>query len=98
MGPNWDKNGKKDYFHTSHLTHATQLCLKSKFLTAIVSQLTSQEHCTNQVAITLMTKLLPDLVTFIFRSREIVTASGNRIYLFSSPQESFHFCILLLIC
>ena len=58
----------------------------------------SQEHCTNQVTITLMTALLPDRVTFIFYSREIVTAPGNRIYLFSFPQESFHFRIVLLIC
>ena len=57
----------------------------------------SQKHYTNQVIITLMTTLLPDRVTFIFPSREIVTASGNRIYLFSFPQESFHFRILLLI-
>ena len=59
---------------------------------------TSQEHCTNQVKITLMTTLLPDRVTSTFPSRETVTASGNRIYLFSFPQESFHFRILLLIC
>ena len=43
-----------------------------------------------------MTTLLPNL-TFIFPSREII-ASRNQIYLFSSPQESFHFRILLLIC
>ena len=59
---------------------------------------TSQEHCTYQVTITLMTTLLPDRVTFIFRSSEIVTTSGNRIYSFSFPQESFHFRIVLLIC
>ena len=64
----------------------------------ITQSVHSQEHCTNQVTITLMMTLLPDRVTFIFPSREIVTASGNRIYLFSFPQESFHFRILLLIC
>ena len=42
--------------------------------------------------------LLPSRVTLIFRSREIVTASGNRIYLFSVLQESFHFRIVILIC
>ena len=36
---------------------------------AITSQ---QEHCIDQVTITLMTKLLPDQVTFIFPLREIV--------------------------
>ena len=41
---------------------------------------TSQEHCTVQVTTTLLTTLLPDRVTFIFPSREIVTALGNRIY------------------
>ena len=34
----------------------------------------SQEHCTYQVTITLMTTSLVDQVTFIFPSREIVTA------------------------
>ena len=58
----------------------------------------SQKHCANHVTITLMTTLLPDSVTFIFPLREIVTASGNLIYLFSSPQESFYFRILFLIC
>ena len=53
---------------------------------------------TNQVpTIILMTTLLPDWVTFIFCSREIVTTSG-KLELFSFPQESFHFHIFLLIC
>ena len=47
----------------------------------------------SQVTITLMTTLLPNQVTFIFPSREIVTASENRIYLFSFLQESFYFPI-----
>ena len=38
------------------------------------------------------------LSNFFFFSREIVTASGNQIYLFSFLQEGFHFRILLLIC
>ena len=59
---------------------------------------TSQEHCTDQVTITLMMTSLPDRVTFIFPSREIVTALGNRIYFFSSPQKISHFCNLLLLC
>ena len=63
-----------------------------------LTDLNSQEHCANQVTTTLMSTLLPDRVTFIFRSREIVTASGNLIYSFSFPQVSFHFRILLLIC
>ena len=66
----------------------------------ITQHITSQEHCTNQVTIALMTTLLPNWVTFIFPSREIVmrvTALGNQIYLFLSPQGSFHSRILLLI-
>ena len=59
---------------------------------------TSQEHCTVQVTTTLLTTLLPDRVTFIFPSREIVTALGNRIYFFSSPQKISHFRNLLLLC
>ena len=47
----------------------------------------------SQVTITLMTTLLPNQVTFIFPSREIVTASENRICLFSFLQESFYFRI-----
>ena len=57
---------------------------------------TSQEHCTVQVTTPLLTTLLPDRVTFIFPSREIVTALGNRIYFFfistkdvSFPQFAF---------
>ena len=32
----------------------------------------NQEHCTDQVTITLMTTLLPDWATFIFPLKEIV--------------------------
>ena len=64
----------------------------------ITQSVHSQEHCTNQVTITLMMTLLPDQVTFIFHLREIVITSGNRIYLFPFLQESFHFHILFLIC
>ena len=38
-------------------------------------QVGSQEHCTNQVTITLMTTLLPNQVTLIFPLREIVRRS-----------------------
>ena len=75
----------------------TKCCLR-KCSQPLYLQVDSQEHFTNQVTITLMTKLLPDRVTFIFCSREIVTTSGNQIYSFPFPQESFHFRILLLIC
>ena len=45
----------------------------------LISKGSRQEHCTDQVAITLMMTLLPDRVTFIFPSREIV------IYRFRKP-------------
>ena len=47
----------------------------------------SQEHCTNQVTITLMLTLLADWVTFIFLLREIVTASKPNLFIFISARE-----------
>ena len=37
---------------------------------SLISKGSRQEHCTDQVTITLMMTLLPDRVTFIFPSRE----------------------------
>ena len=55
---------------------------------------TSQEHCTNQVTITLMTTLLPDQVTFIFPLRKIVIVKlGNHCALVIIAQ---YFKLLLL--
>ena len=51
----------------------------------LLFMVTSQEHCTNQVTITLMTTLLPDQVTFIFHSREIV------IHCFIQETKSIYF-------
>ena len=42
--------------------------------------------------------IITRLSNYCFTSREIVTALENRIYWFSSPQEIFHFRILLLLC
>ena len=46
---------------SAKLAHKSYACIRS------------QEYCTDQVTITLMTKLLPNWVTFIFPSRKIVT-------------------------
>ena len=57
----------------------------------------SQERCTNQGTVTLMTTLLPDWVTYIFPSREIDDSyrlSKQNLFIFISVREfSFYsFC------
>ena len=62
-------------------------------------QLTSQEHCTNQVTITLMTTLLPDQVTFYFSFEgDSYCYRKPNLFIFISAKEfSFpHFTFNLL--